>query len=161
VTANTPPTASFTFTCTALTCSFDASASSDPDGTVQAYAWDFGDGTSSTGMTASHTYAGSISYTVTLTVTDNSGATSTASQTFTLIALTARGYKQNGLERVDLSWNSAGGASFDVYRNGAKTATVQVGAYTDNINKRGAGKYVYKVCASAGSTCSNQATVTF
>jgi PKD repeat protein len=144
-----------------MTCSFDASTSSDPDGTVQAYAWDFGDGTSGTGMTAPHTYAQAISYTVTLTVTDNGGASSTASQSLTLIALTAHGYKQNGLEKVDLSWNPSSGTSFDLYRNGAKIATVQASAYTDNINKRGSATYTYKVCASAGPTCSNQVTVNF
>lgn len=54
--ANTPPTPSFTATCAGLTCSVDASASSDPDGAITAYQWSFGDGTTGSGATATHGY---------------------------------------------------------------------------------------------------------
>jgi hypothetical protein len=50
---------------------FDASGSTDPDGTPSAYEWDFGDGTHGTGLTATHTYARGGDYTATLTVRDN------------------------------------------------------------------------------------------
>jgi PKD repeat protein len=72
---NQAPTANFTFSCSGLTCSF-TSTSSDPDGTIAAYSWTFGDGTSSTAQNPSKTYAAGGSYTVTLTVTDNQGALS-------------------------------------------------------------------------------------
>jgi PKD repeat protein len=72
---NVPPTAAFTTTCTYLDCGFDASGSSDGDGTVDSYAWDFGDGATDTGPTPDHVYAKAGSYLVTLTVTDNQGAT--------------------------------------------------------------------------------------
>ena len=78
VTANVAPTASFTFTCTNRACSFDAHASSD-DVSIVSYAWDFGDGTTGSGVTASHTYTNAGNYTVTLTVTDNVGATGSTS----------------------------------------------------------------------------------
>src|SRR5207249_2699656 len=82
---NQPPVASFTRTCNGLTCSF-TSTSSDPDGTIAAYSWNFGDGTpASTLQNPSHTYGAGGSYTVTLRVTDNQGAQSAlASQTFTV-----------------------------------------------------------------------------
>jgi PKD repeat protein len=51
--------------------SFDGSGSSDPDGDMLAYAWDFGDGGTATSAMASHTYAAAGSYLVSLTVTDN------------------------------------------------------------------------------------------
>lgn len=82
--ANNPPIASFTVSCTDLGCNFDASGSTDADGSITAYAWDFGDGSSGSGVTASHTYAAEGDYTVTLTVTDEAGATATASQTVTV-----------------------------------------------------------------------------
>src|SRR5262249_41433832 len=45
VNTNAPPVASFTITCNGLTCNFNGSASSDSDGTITSYAWNFGDGT--------------------------------------------------------------------------------------------------------------------
>jgi PKD repeat protein len=71
---NQPPVAAFTSACTDLTCTFDAHASTDSDGSIAAYAWSFGDASSGTGVTASHPYAAGGTYTVTLTVTDNLGA---------------------------------------------------------------------------------------
>jgi len=50
---------------------FDGSASTDPDGLIATYAWDFGDGGTATGMVANHAYAATGIFTVTLTVTDN------------------------------------------------------------------------------------------
>ncbi len=64
--------------------SFDGSASSDPDGSIVSYAWDFGDGNSGTGVSPTHSYASDGNFTVSLTVTDNNGATNTASSTVTI-----------------------------------------------------------------------------
>ncbi|MEQ1860005.1 MAG: PKD domain-containing protein [Chthoniobacteraceae bacterium] len=64
--------------------SFDGSASSDPDGTIASYAWNFGDGATGTGATPAHGYTNAGTFNVTLTVTDNSGATHTASTTATI-----------------------------------------------------------------------------
>ena len=74
---NQPPTAAFTASCPTLTCSF-TDQSSDPDGTIATWDWDFGDGsTPVTTRNPSHTYSTGGSYTVTLTVTDNQGAPNT------------------------------------------------------------------------------------
>jgi hypothetical protein len=59
---------------------FDASASSDEDGTVQSYQWDFGDGATATGETVTHEFDAGT-YTVTLTVTDDDGGTNTTTRT--------------------------------------------------------------------------------
>src|SRR5437899_1704653 len=82
-TAPPAPVASFTFSCSGLTCSFDASSS-----TAQAsatYSWSWGDGASGTGTTATHAYAAGGSYSVALTVTDGGGS-STKTQTVTVTA---------------------------------------------------------------------------
>lgn len=80
------PVASFTSSCNNSTkaCSFDGSASSDPDGTIASYAWEFGDNTTGTGVNPSHTYASYGTYTVKLTVTDNSGKTGATTRSVTL-----------------------------------------------------------------------------
>ncbi len=63
---------------------FDGSGSTDPDGTIVSYDWDFGDSNSGSGMSPTHSYAMAGSYTVSLTVTDNEGATDTAATTATI-----------------------------------------------------------------------------
>ncbi|MHC4233895.1 MAG: PKD domain-containing protein [Planctomycetota bacterium] len=78
--SNQAPTASFTWAATDLTVDF-TDTSSDADGTIAGWSWDFGDGATSTLQNPSHTYAAAGDYTVTLTVTDNDGATGTATQT--------------------------------------------------------------------------------
>jgi len=85
---NRSPVASFTETAETVdtdeTISFDASESSDPDGTIVTYSWDFGDGTKGTGVSVQHAYSQDGTYTVTLTVTDDDGATDTAKATKTV-----------------------------------------------------------------------------
>jgi probable HAF family extracellular repeat protein len=89
ITANQPPVAAFTVTpekgVTPLEITFDAGASSDGDGTIAAYLWDFADGSTSAGVEATHTYARAGRYAVTLTVTDDKGTT--ASVAHDLIAM--------------------------------------------------------------------------
>jgi hypothetical protein len=84
--ANTAPTGSFTTSCADLTCTVDGSGSSDPDGTITGYAWNFGDGTTGTGATASKTYAVAGTYTITLTVTDDDSATGSTTRIVSVAA---------------------------------------------------------------------------
>lgn len=53
---------------------FDASESYDPDGQISSYLWEFGDGSQSSQMTASHSYNITGEYNIKLKVTDNLGA---------------------------------------------------------------------------------------
>src|SRR3954452_17401443 len=62
-----------------LTVTFSGAGSSDPDGDPLAYAWKFGDGTTGSGVTVSHTYTAAGDFTVGLTVSDGRGG-STAAQ---------------------------------------------------------------------------------
>ncbi|UTA48242.1 S8 family serine peptidase [Simiduia sp. 21SJ11W-1] len=86
--ANVAPVAAFTVTAASLsapaTLVFNASSSSDSDGSITSYQWDFGDGTAGTGSQASHLFQNADTYSVTLTVTDNDGATHSLTQTVTL-----------------------------------------------------------------------------
>jgi len=63
---------------------FSGASSSDMDGTIASYAWNFGDGSTGSGATPSHSYTGVGTYTVTLTVTDNGGLTNSATTTATV-----------------------------------------------------------------------------
>jgi PKD repeat protein len=163
-TTNAPPTASFTSSCTDLTCTF-TDASTDTDGTIASWSWTFGDGTTSSAQNPSHTFGSSNTYPVTLTVTDNGGATGTTTNNVTVsssttgISLTATGYKVKGRNTVDLTWS--GSSSVHVYRNGTPIATASGSSYTDSTGDRGGATYGYQVCDTGTGTCSNTVTVVF
>ena len=73
--ANMLPNATFTISNGAdkFTFTFDGRASSDTDGTVETWGWDFGDGATAYGQLVMHIYAEYGTYIVTLVVTDNEG----------------------------------------------------------------------------------------
>jgi PKD repeat protein len=74
---NLPPQAQFVVTPQSgdpsTTFHFDGSSSSDPDGQISQYIWDFGDGATANGPTADHKYTSAARYKVKLTVLDNAG----------------------------------------------------------------------------------------
>lgn len=60
---------------------FNAWQSTDPDGVITSYRWDFGDGKTGSGATTSHTYQAPGTYVVVLRVTDDDGYESATSRT--------------------------------------------------------------------------------
>lgn len=84
--ANVKPVAAFTSSVNDLAVSFNATGSSDSDGTVTSYSWDFGDGQNGTGATPSHTYLAEGTYDVVLTVTDSDGDTDSVTHAVTAVA---------------------------------------------------------------------------
>jgi matrixin/Big-like domain-containing protein len=110
-------------------------------------------------------------HTISATVTDKGGLTTQKNITLNVGSepspssgptLTARGYKEKGLQKANLSWTGLTATTVDVYRSNTKiSTTANDGSMTDAIDNRGGGSYTYKVCAAGTSTCTNQATVTF
>ncbi|MFW6071679.1 MAG: PKD domain-containing protein [Candidatus Bipolaricaulota bacterium] len=86
--SNETPTASFSADPSTggapLQVTFDASNSEDPDGIIDEFEWEFGDGNTGNGRVADHTYEDTGEYTITLTVTDNDGSTETTTETVTV-----------------------------------------------------------------------------
>jgi len=81
-----------------LTVNFDGSGSTD-DGGITAYAWDFGDGSSAAGATASHTYTEVGVYRVVLTVTDDGTPGLTATDTITVTVAEPAGVQVSKVSR--------------------------------------------------------------
>ena len=84
---NVPPTAGFTYNCSAGNCTF-TNTSTDTDGTIASYAWDFGEPTSGANNTSAlanpihnYTVTAATDFIVTLTATDNNGASNASTQT--------------------------------------------------------------------------------
>ncbi|MCZ3386783.1 MAG: PKD domain-containing protein, partial [Actinomycetia bacterium] len=77
---NIDPSAVFSVGCWGLECDVDASASTDSDGNIVAYDWDFGGSSTGSGPTTSHVFAIEGTYSVSVTVTDDRGGVDTATQ---------------------------------------------------------------------------------
>lgn len=80
---NQPPVASFVFSATGLTVDF-TDTSTDPDGFISGWSWDFGDGNVSDIQNPTHTYTAANTYVVSLTVTDDDGD---SGNTFSIIVV--------------------------------------------------------------------------
>jgi PKD repeat protein len=164
---NTPPTAKFSYGCTELRCTFK-DESTDSDGSVAYWDWQFGDNETASSPSPTHVYSTAGTYTVKLTVTDNRAATNSVEQQVTVsgtgagISLSARGYKVKGVKTVDLTWGGASTQNVDIHRNGVLlTSTPNDGAYTDRILLKGGGTYTYKVCDEGTTRCSIEVAVVF
>jgi len=78
--ANDPPDAEFEIDCQDLSCTF-VDRSTDGDGSVVSWQWNFGDGGTSTQRNPTHVYATEGRYEVLLMVTDDDGAADTRTHT--------------------------------------------------------------------------------
>ena len=122
VVANLAPVARLSTGGGGAAISVDGRASSDADGTVVAWAWDFGDGHQGSGATAPHTYALPGNYVVTLVVTDDLGATGETSRVVTIAGpnLPPVAVQSEAADRTaprTLAFNGAGSTDDDGYVN--------------------------------------------
>ncbi|MBO9663044.1 MAG: pre-peptidase C-terminal domain-containing protein [Dokdonella sp.] len=108
---NVPPVANFSFTTSGLTANF-IDSSTDSDGSITARSWNFGDGTSSTATSPSHTYGAAGAYSVALTVTDNGGLTNTKTQSVTVSGGGGGNVLQNGVAATGLTASTGNSVTY-------------------------------------------------
>lgn len=160
----TPPNAAFQYDVAGLTVNF-TNESSDVNGDIVSYSWNFGDGNVSTDENPTHVYAATGAYDVTLMVTDAEGQTSTVSQTVSvsdsnIVAEIDRAMLSRfGSLRVDLSYSGSFADTVMIYRNGELLEEVSnTGRYRDRSRGVQPGSYTYMVCDET-SACSAPVTV--
>ena len=166
---NEDPVASFTTRCTELECFFDGRASSDSDGQIMSYSWDYGDGSTGTGIGSIHNFASAGIYNATLTVTDDAGASSQSSlpvevtETPTAsINLVVRTIVQDRKKRALLAWNGATTRKVDIYINGKFAGRTQNDGRLIRRVPRKAKTMTYQICDHKSKTsCSEDVTVRF
>lgn len=167
---NQPPVADFSFMTNELNVSF-SQTSSDNDGLIISWAWQFGDGYSSTEQNPQHTYASSGDYNVRLTVTDNLGAIASTIKTVNVssspvseINLSHSWAKlySSGRLRVRLRWNGATSNLVDIYFNGQVIMTTKNdGRQTHRTNNIEPGTVTYLLCDANTNNCSERLLIDF
>jgi PKD repeat protein len=170
-TSNQPPAAAATASPTSgiapLAVDFNGAGSSDPDGSIASYTWNFGDGATGTGPLITHTYANPGSYVATLTVADNLGATGSTTVSISVTADASAINAPSGLTgsapkkgSVTLRWtdNSANETGFTLERapsgSGVFSVVTQTAANVTSFTQNNvtAGTYLYRVRAFNAST---------
>jgi hypothetical protein len=160
---NDPPTASFAFSPdapeTGQQVSFNASGSSDADGSIASYEWEFdGDGeTDATGDQATTAFDAAGDYDVTLTVTDDDGATDTATETLSVAEPPA----DPGAASVSVTPNT--GTEASTYSGGSftveNTGDQQISSVTFDLSSAAMPDMVFDPDGTAGDTAAKGLSV--
>lgn len=158
------PEAAFSYNVDGMTVSFSDESSADYE--IVSYAWDFGDGATSSEANPVHTYAAEGTYSVTLTVTDAEGQQSSTSQMVAIsladidVDVISATKLRSGTATVQLQVSGADGA-VDVYRDGSFVGTFDSRRIRDRFNTS-ADSVFYEICpeGSYGAGCTS-ITVTF
>src|SRR5262249_11564342 len=128
---------------------FDGSGSHDADGSIVAYAWDFGDGQTGSGVAPAHVHASAGNYLVRLTVTDDHGATGTD---VALATVSAPGNQPPG---ANAGGGRSGGIGESVHFDGRASSdadgTVVSYAWTFGDGQTGSGAQPTHSYAAAGT----------
>ncbi len=164
-----PPVASFTFAIAGLTASFTdtSDAPGGCSGELVSWAWDFGDGATSTAQHPTHPYAAAGTYLVTLTVTNAAGLSSTASRQVTVRTPVQLLIESISRDRatfefiVELSWRGAVGPLVELHRNGALVDLPDNDGATRDQFRRYETAFTWKLCEQQSSFCSNEVSVVF
>jgi hypothetical protein len=135
--------------------SFDGSGSTDADGNIVSYDWDFGDGTTGSGATVAHAYATEGTYPVVLTVTDNDNAsgTSTTSAEIAPAGVTSRGdtYATPVGTALNVAASRVSGVLYnDFGGSGGLTAQLVSSPANGSLNLNSDGSFTYTPDASLG-----------
>ena len=151
--ANVPPTASFTFSpanpLVNQWISFDGRASTDPDGTITSWVWDFGDGATGTGSQIQKRYSAAGTYTVALTVTDNRGATATTTRT--VVVGTPNQPPTASFTFTPSNPDPGQNVTFNASASSDPDGTITAYSWTFGDGATGSGVNITKAYASAGT----------
>lgn len=110
-----------------ITVNFSSAGSYDPDGTIAAYSWVFGDGTTSTKANPVHTYMLPGTFGVTLTVTDNGGLTNTAVMNIFALSCSLNCMRSTAIQLAGQISSVSGRVTVqDAYKHAISGATVSI-----------------------------------
>jgi hypothetical protein len=183
-----PPVAAFTASeqsgTAPLTVSVDGRSSTPGSGTIASYRWDFGNGTSASGSTASALYPAEGSFTITLTVTGSDGATGVATRNVSVTnpppttttvpnlaglsdaqAEAALASARLTVGTIEISGTSAGGAARVIAQKRTAGSTVDAGtvvgfeATTDPAGARGPIDLFFRRPSAPGAFVSDNASI--
>lgn len=174
--SNATPNAQFNYACTELNCSF-TDGSSDSDGNIASWQWNFGYGTTSTAQHPSHAFTASGSYGVSLTVTDNGGASAMTTRDVSVnvsavdtenpvVSITSPADRATVSGRVTLSASATDNdqvTSVAIFVDGSeRCAGTSSASCTWNLRKVAAGSYTIRADAvdASGNSSSTSITVT-
>lgn len=149
VEVNDPPTADFSYTDAGGGTFEFTDTSTDDEGNISSYSWDFGDGSTSTAQNPTHTYASGGTYTVSLTVTDSGGLSDSVSKDITYEVTWSgtesfesgswplSGWQHTNLASSDayIDSRAAGGSQSLRINNGGNNTINHSGGYTSAIKQ--------------------------
>jgi N-acetylmuramoyl-L-alanine amidase/PKD repeat protein len=134
---------------------FDGSKSKDSDGTIKDYLWDFGDGTSGSGISPAHIFQISGVYTIKLTVVDDKGVSSTTETTTAEISEVEVTTTTETTITTDTTTTDTGSTSSE-----SSTETSSASTSTDTTNTSSASETTSTTDEAAETTTSEETTTT-